>query len=221
MGKTIGLKQLAQKVYTFIPSLPQDILDSFGKLEDAFDMILYGASGNGKTNCIAKFLMALLAALKCKAHYVAYEEGHGATIQEMMIHRHKMLEVLGNVLQVTDHMTYDELVSAMSKRQSAKVWIIDSIQAARFTAEQCADLKRKFVLSRKKKIIIYVSWSEGKFPQGACAKSVEYYANIKVRVEMFIAFIRSRYGGNKNYIIWEEGAKKARTLKEFNKQKNR
>lgn len=221
MGKTIGLKQLAQKVYTFITALPQDIIDSFGKMEDAFDMILYGGSGNGKSNCITKFLIELLRALKCKAHYVAYEEGHGATIQEMMINRHKVLDELGNVLQVTDHMTYDELVKAMGKRKSAKIWIIDSIQAARFTAEQCAELKRKFVLSRYRKIIIYVSWSEGKFPQGACARAVEYYANIKVRVEGLIAFVRSRYGGNKNYVIWEEGAKKYWGLKLFNKHKNR
>lgn len=221
MGKTIGLKQLAQKTYVFIEGLPQEIIDSFGKLEDSFDMILYGASGNGKTNCIAKFLMALLKAMKCKAHYVAYEEGHGATMQEMMISRHNMLEELGNVLQVTDHMTFDELKTAMAKRKSAKIWIIDSIQAARFTAEQCAELKRLFVLSKKRKIIIYVSWAEGKFPQGAAAKSVEYFANIKVRVEGLIAFIRSRYGGNKNFVIWEEGAKKYWGLKLFNKHKNR
>jgi electron transfer flavoprotein alpha subunit len=221
MGKTIGLKQLAQKVYAFILGLPQEITDSFGKLEDAFDMVLFGASGNGKSNAIAKLLMALLRALKCRAHYVAYEEGHGATIQEMMIHRHNMLEELGNVLQVTDHMTFAELMKAMDKRKSAKIWIIDSIQAARLTGEQCAELKRKFVLSRKRKIIIYVSWAEGKFPQGSAAKSVEYYANVKVRVEGLIAFVRSRYGGNKNYVIWEEGAKKYWGLKLFNKHKNR
>ena len=221
MGKTIGLKQLAQKTYTFIDGLADVISGSFGKLEDAFDVIFYGASGNGKSNCIAQFLMALLRALKCKAHYVAYEEGHGATIQEMLVHRHKMLEELGNVLQVTDHMTFEELEAAMAKRKSAKIWIIDSIQAAKFTADQCAELKRKFVLSKKRKVIIYVSWSEGKFPQGAAAKSVEYYANIKVRVEGFIAFIRSRYGGNRNFIIWEEGAIKWWGRKLFNKHKDR
>lgn len=221
MGKTIGLKQLAQKAYAFISDLPNDITDSFGKLEDAFDLILFGASGNGKSNCIVLLLVALLRALKCKAHYVAYEEGHGATIREMLIERHNILEELGNVLQITDHMTFEELMTAMGKRKSAKIWIIDSIQAARFTAEQCAELKRRFVLSKKRKIIIYTSWAEGKFPQGATAKSVEYFANIKVRVEGLIAFIRSRYGGNKNYVIWEEGAKKYWGIKLFNKHKNR
>jgi hypothetical protein len=221
MGKTIGLKQLSQKNYTLIEGLPKEISESFGKMEDAFDLIFFGHSGNGKSNCTALFLMALLRALKCKAHYVAYEEGHGATMQEMLIHRHKMLEELGNVLQVTDHMTFLELKAAMAKRKSAKIWIIDSIQAASFTAEQCAELKRLFVLSKKRKILIYVSWAEGKVPHGAPAKSVEYYANIKVHVVNLIAFIRSRYGGNKNFVIWREGAMKLWGKKLFAKHQNR
>ena len=220
MGKTIGLQQLAQKVYEFIPGLPPEITESFGKLEECFDLILYGASGNGKSNAVAKLLMALLKALQCKAHYVAYEEGHGATIQEMMIHRHNMLQELGNVMQLTDHMNFEELIKAMGRRKSAKIWIIDSIQASKLSADQCAELKRRFVLSRKKKIIIYISWADGKNPMGAPAKSVEYYANVKVKVAGFVAFIRSRYGGNKNYVIWEEGAKKF-WGKKFNKIQNR
>jgi predicted ATP-dependent serine protease len=221
MGKTIGLKQLAQKTYTLVPNLPQEFTDSFGTIEDAFDMLIHGASGNGKSNGTILILKQLLTALKCKAEYVTYEEGHGKTVQDLMIHRHKLLDDLGNVVQITDHLTFDELKSRIGKRKSAKLWVIDSIQAAQLTAEQCAELKRLFVLSKKRKIIIYISWSEGKFPQGACAKSVEYYANIKVRVEGLIAFIRSRYGGNKNFIIYPDGAKKYWGLKLFNKHKNR
>ena len=132
-----------------------------------------------------------------------------------------MRNKVGNLLDITDHATYEELDAMISKRKSPKIWVIDSLQAARFTAKQCADLKRKYVMSRKRKIIIYISWAEGKFPAGAIAKSVEYYAHIKIRVEGFIAFFKSRFGGNKNYVIWEEGAKRYWGAKLFNKHKNR
>lgn len=221
MGKTIGLKQLAQKKYQLVNDLDQDIKDSFGELEDAFDMLLHGGSGNGKSNCTVLLLKALLKAMKCKAEYVTYEEGHGKTIQDLMIHRHKLLDELGPVVNITDHLTYEELAKKMRKRKSPKIWVIDSIQASHLTAEQCAQLKNEFVLSKRRKIIIYISWAEGKFPLGACAKSVEYYANIKVRVEGLIAFIRSRYGGNKNFVIHPEGAKKYWGMKLYNKHQNR
>jgi len=221
MGKTIGLKQLAQKKYILVEGLPETFTESFGEIEDAFDMLLFGSSGNGKTNCITQVLHALLSAMKCKAEYVAYEEGHGKTAQDTFIKRHNLLETLGNVMQLTDHLTYEELLSRMNRRKSAKIWVIDSVQASGFTEQQCAELKRRFVLSRKRKILIYISWADGKFPKGSCAKSIEYYANIKVRVEGLIAFIRSRYGGNKNFVIWEEGAKKYWGTKLFNKHKNR
>ncbi len=221
MGKTIGLKQLAQKKYILVPDLPATITSSLGNIEDAFDMLLFGKSGSGKSNFTAIVVKELIKAMKCRAEYVSYEEGHGRTIQTTLIDRHNFLNDLGNVLQVTEHLTFEELMSRMGRNKSAKIWVIDSIQASRFTAEQCAQLKRKYVLGRKRKIVIYVSWSEGKAPQGACAKSVEYYANIKVLVDNYIAFVRSRYGGNKNFIVWEEGAKKKWGAKLFNKHKNR
>lgn len=208
MGKTINLLQLSQKNYVHIEGLPQKIVDSLGKLEDAFDMIVYGASGNGKSNFTAVLIKALIKCLDCKAHYIALEEGHAMTVQETFIHRHNFLHELGNVMQITDHCTFDELVKMMGRKQSPKIWVIDSLQATNFTKDQCDLLKRKFVLSKKRKILIYISWSAGKTPQGSVAIAVEYYANIKVFVEKLVAFPKSRYGGNQPFVINEELARK-------------
>lgn len=221
MPKKIGLKQLAQKKYELVQGLAPEFSDSLGQIEDAFDMLIHGASGNGKTNFTIQLIKALVKALNCRCEYVSYEEGHAKTMQDALIHRHHLMHELGNNLVLVEHYTYDELVQEMNKRRSAKIFVIDSLQASHFTAEQCAELKHRFVLSKKRKIIIYISWSEGRVPAGATARSVEYYANIKVRVEGLIAFIRSRYGGNKNYVIWEEGAKKYWGTKMFNKHKSR
>lgn len=185
-----------------IENLPSDIINSIGTPEDAFDAIIYGASGNGKTNFSTKLIKVFLQSLCCRCEYIAYEEGHGRTIQRTFIEEHNLLE-LGNVLQITDHLTYDELVHRMSRKGSAKIWVIDSLQAAGFNAKQCAYLKDRFVLSKRKKIIIYISWAEGKLPAGAVGKSVEYYSNIKMHVDRFIVFPKSRYGGNRPYSIWE------------------
>lgn len=207
MAKTIGLKQLAQKVYTLIPGLPDDISASIGEIEDAWDAIIYGESGNGKTNFTVILLKAILKAMpKAKAEYVSYEEGHGKTVQDLMI-RHNMLDEVGNRLKITEHLTGPELISKIGKKQSSKIWIIDSLQASGLSFRECQTLKEKFVMSRKKKIIIYVSWSEGKKPQGACAKGVEYYSNIKMRVQDLIMFPKSRYGGNQPFVIYEPLAK--------------
>jgi DNA replication protein DnaC len=221
MGKKIGLKQLAQKTYRDVDGLPDEFKRSFGEIEDAFDCIIYGNSGNGKTNFTVQILKHLIKALKQKAIYISYEEGHTKTIQKTMIERHNMLNEVGNLLELLDHSSFDELVTRMNKRKSAKIWVIDSLQASHFTEEQCAMLKEKFIMSRKKKIIIYISWADGKLPKGAAAKAVEFYAHIKIRVEGLIAFFKSRFGGNKNYVIWEEGAKRYWGLKSYNKHRTR
>lgn len=220
-GKKIGLKQLAQKTYSEVPNLPEQFTRSFGDIEDAFDCIIYGNSGNGKTNFTVQVIKDLILALKQKCIYISYEEGHTKTLQKTMIERHDMLNQVGNMLEILDYTNYDDLVKRMSKKQSAKIWVIDSLQASHFTEQQCAALKSRFVMSRKKKIIIYISWAEGKKPKGSAAQAVEYYAHIKIRVEGLIAFFKSRFGGNRNYVVWEEGAKKYWGLKAYNKHKSR
>ncbi|MBL0144898.1 MAG: hypothetical protein IPP48_03220 [Chitinophagaceae bacterium] len=219
MGKKIGLKQMTQKVYNEVVGLSAEMKASLGDIEDAFDMICWGDSGNGKTNFNLEVVAQLCTALDCKAVYVSWEEGHGKSLRDALI-RHNLLERIGNRLEILDGGTFEEVKAIIAKRKSAKIWVFDSIQASEWTQHQCAELKKDFVLSRKKKIFLYVSWAQGKFPKGATAESVKFYANIKVWVEKFIAFPTGRYGGNKNYIIWPDGAVKRWGKKLFNKHKN-
>lgn len=211
----MGLEQLSRKSYTIIEGLPDEIRASLGEVEDCFDAICYGKSGNGKTNLIISLVKNIILALNCRAEYVSYEEGHGKTMRDAMILRHNLLEEVGNRLVVTDHLTFEQLFKRIGSKQSAKVWVIDSLQASHLSFEQCEALKRRFVLGRKRKIIIYVSWADGKAPQGAVAKAVEYYANIKMAVDRFVMWPKSRFGGNSPYIIWQEGARTRRTVKEW------
>ena len=204
MGKTIGLKQLGQKKYNLVRGLDPVWKASIGDIEDTFDAIIYGPSGSGKSNCTVMLLKALMLAMPtAKAQYVSWEEGHGYTVQKMMIHRHNMLEIVGNRLQVTEHLTYEELVKKISQRQSAKIWVFDSIQASGITWQQYKHLKELFINNKKKKIFINIGWGEGLKPDGAVAKKVEFYAHIKMRVEGKIMFPKSRFDGNKPFVIWK------------------
>jgi hypothetical protein len=204
MGKTIGLKQLAQKKYNVANGLPPEWEHSIGTIEDTFDAILYGPSGSGKTNCMVMLLKALLKAFpKAKAEYISYEEGHGFTIQTLMIGRHNMLETVGNRLHITEHLSYTELCKRLAKRQSAKIWVFDSIQASSILWLEYKGLKETYVGSKKKKIFLCIAWGEGNKPDGAVAKKIEYYCQIKMRVEGKIMFPKSRFGGNQPFVIWE------------------
>jgi hypothetical protein len=207
MPKTIGLQQLHKKVYSLVSGLPEDFVASIGEIDDAWDAIIYGASGNGKSNFTVMLLKALIKAMNCKCEYVSYEEGHSKTVQDTWIKRHNMLEEVGNMVQITDHMTYEELDKKMGKKQSAKIWVIDSIPASGLTQQQWAKLKQKYVFGRKRKIMIAIAWSEGDKPQGSHARAIEYYAQIKLYVDKLIVFPKSRFGGNRPFVIWEEGAK--------------
>lgn len=219
-GKKIGLKQLAQKVFKRVLIEDERLKGMLGNISDAFDIILFGNSGSGKSNLAAVLIKAFVKAYKCKCTVVSYEEGHEATLQDTLINRHNMHSELGNAVQVWDHLTFDELCSEMNKRKSAKVWVIDSIQTSFFTAAQCEYLRRTFVLSRKKKIIIWVSWAKGDTAKGAVGTSVQYWAAIKIQVKKRIAFpISNRFGGKKNYIIDDEAARKMWDLKDYNKHK--
>lgn len=215
MSKSISLKQLAEKRYDIVPGLPPEYLRSFGELEDAFDCVFYGESGDGKTNMVIQFVALLIQLIDCRAEYISYEEGHGKTMRDALIKRHDLLEKIGARLILTDHMEYEELKSKMGKKHSPKIWIIDSVQASGLTYAQIKELKRLYVLSRKKKIIIFISWAEGKNVVGAVARDTVFYSNVKVRMYKYVCFLRSRFGGNLPFIAWEKGAKDNRTPEEW------
>jgi len=174
--------------------------DSIGEIEDAFTMIVWGKSGQGKTNFVIK-LVKELSALLGTCFYDSLEEGHGKTIQDLAI-RHDLADSSGKIIFL-DNEHYDDLFARLKKKKSAKIVVIDSIQYINMDYVQYKRLKETF----KRKIFIFVSHSNGKEPRGATATSIRYDVNIKVFVEGFIADIVSRYGGNKNFVIEEQRAK--------------
>lgn len=202
MAKVLGLKQLLQKKYAFLENLPDNITHSFGRLTANFIMIVWGQSGNGKSNFLMQFLKVILH--HGKVLYVALEEGFEATTQMNALRQLTEEEHSGKIEFADHEMTYDELVKKLSKKKSPKFIVIDSIQYWNITYDMYKSLKEKF----PKKTFIFISHAKGKIPDGNTADKIRYDAGIKVHIEGFVAQVISRYGGNNPYVIWEEGAKR-------------
>jgi len=198
--KVLSLKQLKEKKYDFLPDIPSEFLETFGRLTKNFTMIIYGESGNGKSNLIMSLVRLLLK--YGRVLYVSYEEGHEVSMN--MLALRQLPEISAGICFADFTMTYDELVKRLKKKRSEQFIILDSLQYMRIRYEDYIRLKELF----PKKSFIYISHANGKKPRGKVAEDIEYDCTIKVFVKGFIAFIKSRLGGNTPYIIWEEGAKK-------------
>jgi hypothetical protein len=198
MARALSVKELLAKKYNSL-ELSDKFKQSFGDVDDHFTMIIWALSGQGKTN----FTIQLCKELSRFATilYNSHEEGHGKTMQDLFL-RHGLEEIHGKI-RLLDNEPFDQLVERLSRKKSPKIVVIDSVQYSGIAYNDYKRLKEKF----KKKIFIFISHARGKEPAGTCADKIRFDANIKVRVEGFIGFVTSRYGGNKNFIIWEEGAK--------------
>lgn len=212
--KIIGVKQLLQKKFKIIEHLPKEWADCLGLLEEAFVMIIWGNSGQGKSNFVYQFLRFISSIYSTL--YVALEESHSLTTQNL-VNRHGLENLSGKIKWANHETNYESLCEFLKRKKSPKVVVIDSVQYFDINYKLYKALKEKF----PKKIFIFISHAKGKNPDGRTASSIRYDAGIKVRVEGYMAFVVSRYGGNKNYVIWEEGAKKYWGTKKFNQLKNK
>lgn len=215
MPKVIGLKQLNARKYKILNPLPPRIIESFGQLENNFIMTVWGQSGQGKSNLVMDFIKAIMP--HGKVLYVSLEEGHGLTMQNLVLRHLNVADHVGKIEFADNQMKFEELNKRLKKRASPQFIVIDSLQYFNINYLRYQQLKEAF----PKKAFIFISHAEGKQPKGKTAKDIKYDCGLKIWVEGYIAFITSRYGGNKNYVIWEEGAKKHWGTKAFKKHLNR
>jgi KaiC/GvpD/RAD55 family RecA-like ATPase len=211
--KVMPVTRLMKKQYKTQP-LTEAWARCLGEVAQAFIMIVWGSSGSGKSNLVSEFTTEI--ARNNTVLVVALEEGFSVTTQATAS-RHKVNEMPGQVRYANHETTYETLIDFLLKKRSPKVVIIDSLQYFNISYTEYRKLKERF----PRKTFIFISHAKGKSPDGKTAEKIRYDAGIKIRVEGFIAFVVSRYGGNNNYVIWEEGAKKYWGLKLYKKHLNR
>lgn len=102
-----------------------------------------------------------------------------------------------------ESLEYETLTERLIKRKSAEFAVIDSIQHAEMNKKQYLHITDVFSNCKKGKSLIFIShWIKNDF-----TKFVKHDCDIKIEVIGFVARVESRYGGNKPYLIWEQGAK--------------
>lgn len=200
MAKTLGIRQLKGKKHRLLENLPPEIARSFGLLVEGLIMIVWGQSGQGKSNFLMQFLKALVA--YGQVLYVSLEEGFERSMYEKVVAHLNEADHGSKVLFANHEMTLEKLKERLHKKKSPKWIIIDSVQYWGINYVQYKQLKEEF----PNKGFIFISHASGKNPDGKSADKIRYDAGVKVRVEGFVGFPVSRYGGNKPYIVWEEGA---------------
>lgn len=201
--KAIGVKAFLGKTFN-VYEFEGRWMESFGEPEKNFLMVIYGASGNGKTE-FAIQLTKYLAKFS-KVLYCSYEQGISKSLQDSL-NRNNMEDVDGSVYFTKGEPILD-LISRLKKRQSPRIVIIDSLDYMRLTTDQFKLLRKQF----PQKSFIIICWSKNDKPKSQYAQDIEYMADIKVPVRKFKAFPASRFGGNQPFVIWEKKPKSGEQL---------
>lgn len=198
--RAIGINEFLGRTFDTY-SFQEAWRESFAEPEKNFRMLVYGHSGNGKTEfCIqlAKYLAGFT-----KVYYNSFEQGVSKSLQDAL-RRNNMQEVAGRVI-FGDRETYGEMLDRLAARNAPQVVFIDSRDFINLTQNQFKTL----IELHPRKAFIVVAWEAGGRPKGEHSKAIEYICDIKVRVHQFKAYPRCRYGGNEPYVIWDRKAKPA------------
>lgn len=208
--KTIGVKDFINKRFDIWP-FEGEWKDSFGEPEKNFQMIIYGESGNGKTEFCVKFAKYLAGFTKVL--YCSYEQGISKSLQDAVV-RNNMHEVAGKVIFLSGG-SFSELVEYLKRKASPKIVFLDSLDYMRLTTEQYKTLTKIF----PRKAFVVVTWSRNESPKSQYAKDIEYMCDIKSFVQNFrVEMPRSRFGGNKPFVIWENARKVKEVPNLFNQE---
>ena len=176
---------------------------SLGKPDKAFSAIIFGGSGQGKTEAAIKFAKYLTNF--GKVAYDSLEQGLSATIQSALIRNH--MDTCGNSFILLDREPFEDLIVRMSKPKSPDFLFIDSVQYTRINKTQYYQLKE--LMLKKGKGIVWVSQAKGKEPKGALADDIRYDVDLKLWVEGFKLFPDGRLnGGGEPYVVFAKRAAK-------------
>jgi hypothetical protein len=169
---------------------------SFGRPESNFRCLIYGEPKNGKTEFCIKLTKYL--SNFTKVYYYSFEQKFSKSLQDAL-KRNKMEEVRGKVL-FSDGETLEQIKERFRKKNSPGACIIDSRDYMGLTDKQFQEL----IEQCPNKIFIVICWERGGKPKGEHAKNMLFMIDVSIRVKNFKAEVRSRFGGNEPFVIWDK-----------------
>lgn len=162
-------------------------------------IFIWGQSGNGKSRLALQLCKYLCQYSKVLVD--SLEEGDGESIATAF-RQTDMQEVDGKIFLLPAE-PIEDLKQRLRRKKQPRVVVIDSVQYTGLTYRDYIGLKEEF----SKTMFIFISHANGNDPKGSAAQSIRYDAMVKIHVIGYVAHVISRFGGNENYVIWEEGAK--------------
>ncbi len=199
MARTLSAKQVLTIKFDTI-RLGGGWDECVGEIETTGVWFIWGNSGNGKTSAVVSLCKEL--SVFGKVLYNSREEGVSLTMQNTL-RRYGMGE-LGSRFQLAN-MSLQEVDEKISQQRSPKFVVLDSFQFMGLTYKDF----RAFCEKHKNKMLIFVSRTRGRQPEGRAAISAMYDASCKIWVEGYKAFSKGRFVGTTGEMtIWDEGAKK-------------
>lgn len=198
--RAISAAALARKKFIEMP-LEGDWQRLIGHPERSGSWIVYGESGQGKTS----FLMLLAKELTRygKVAYNSLEEGARSSMKTLL--EDFNMASVGKRFVLLDREPMDELHKRLIKQRSPDIVIVDSVQYSFLDKRSYKAL----IHAHPRKLFIFNSHGEGKRPVGRTARDIEFDADVKIYVEGFKAFCRSRHSRGTlptPFVIWDEGA---------------
>jgi len=196
INSAYGITQFYSKNFKTLP-FTGDWFGLVGEPELSGSWFVWGNSGNGKTSFavqLAKYLSSF-----GRVAYDSIEEGLSESLRRAF--------QIANISETDDIILLDKepiekLKIRLKKKKSPSFIILDSFQYTGLTAHTYKQLVSEF----KNKLFVFISHADGRRPAGRSANTVHYDSNVKIWVEGFKAFAKSRYGGGSEYIIWQQKA---------------
>lgn len=207
--KVLGVKQFHQMRFQFL-GIEEPWTGTLGKLPKTFIAVVYGYSGNGKT----EFCVQLAKEL-CnygKVAWLSYEQRHGSDLQEAT-RRNRMDEVSGAFYPIdpiagvsADDTLLTDLDQYLKRRNSPDFIFIDSLDYTGFTWDDYIYLRNRY--GRKKSFIFISHSSRNGTLKKAISERIMFDGGLGIHVKSYIALpSKNRYGGFDPYIVWEEKAR--------------
>ncbi len=197
LKRALTVKNVIDKKYKLLP-FEAEWCDAFSQPEARGTWLIWGNSGNGKTNFVLQLIAELVKYEKVLLN--SREEGTSYSLQQGLL-KSGISEFENNLLIVNEDA--HQLQARLQKRNSPEIVVIDSFQYMQMNYRDYL----QFSEALDSKLKIFISHADGKFPAGRSAKSVMYDADLKIYVEGYKAFSKGRYiGTTGQYTIWKEGA---------------
>jgi len=206
--KVLGVKQFKQKKFTLLDLKKSPFKGILGHVPRYFTAVIYGFSGQGKT----EFTLQLVNQLGQfgKVLWLSYEQRHGYDLQSA-IKRNKMssgrflisdpIANLGKDVTLLQDLDY-----YLSKPKSADYVVVDSLDYTGWGFEAYTYLKNKYF--NKKGFIFLAHASKQGLLKKRISERIMFDGGMGIFVKDFIAYpIKNRFGGFKDKVVYEEEAR--------------